>query len=328
MASKDNRVPVHILTGFLGSGKTTLLREYLDSHSSNRTALIINEVGDIGIDHHLTQCIDGETLLLKSGCLCCEVRDDLKQSMTTLLDSKAGGQLEQIIIETTGLANPAPILATLFNDRELNQKVRKGNIVTTVDALVAEQSAADIPEWSNQVSSADCLIFTKVEKLTALAIDTVTKLCLATNPFAQLFIKHSNDQGALAQAIAAAAEARFFLPICGQPEYFSIRTDANHRSIQTEAISVESVDWQRFSIWLSMILYRYNDQILRVKGIVRDRHTGNYVLLNAVRKILSPLEMIDKDAIHSPKLGLVFITRGLSDSDIQASFNAFDISLN
>jgi G3E family GTPase len=328
MINKNKRIPVHILTGFLGSGKTTLLREYIEQGSAHRTAFIINEVGDIGIDHHLTQRLDGETLLLESGCLCCEVRNDLKASLLALLNQDTNEHLEQIIIETTGLANPAPILATIFNDRELSQAVVKGKIVTTVDALTAEQCARDIPEWANQLSSADSLIFTKTEKLSESDIHRLQNLCSATNPFASFYIKHPNNTATLAQAIHSTTPPRLLQATHEQPAYFSIRSIANHSAIQTEAINVESVDWQRFSIWLSMILYRYNDQILRVKGILKDSNTGNYVLLNSVRKILAPLEIIDKETLNSPSLGLVFITRGLTPNDITASFNAFDISPN
>lgn len=327
MTITDVRIPVHILTGFLGSGKTTLLREYLQHSDTTQTALIINEVGDIGIDHHLTQHLEGETVLLENGCLCCQVREDLKQTLLNLLSNDINHSLCQIIIETTGLANPSPILSTLFHDNELASKVRKGKIIATIDTLESVQNVEDIAEWSNQVSSADTLIFTKVDGSSEENYSLLKEKCRAINPFADHFIKTASEN-TLRLALNTPLNSMLFLPLSTKGTGKPALKQMAHSKIQTQAIFVKSVNWQRFSIWLSMLLYRYNDQILRVKGLLLDRNTGNYVLLNAVRKVLAPLEILDKESLSSAKLGLIFITRDIDPEDITRSFNAFEISLN
>jgi G3E family GTPase len=131
-------IPVNLITGFLGSGKTTLLQRLLQSPELGTTAVLINEFGEVGLDHYLLQRVDEATVLLKSGCVCCTIRGDLRDSIRDLYDRRERGLIppfERLLIETTGLADPAPIVATLMADPVLCHHFRLGNIVTVVDAV-------------------------------------------------------------------------------------------------------------------------------------------------------------------------------------------------
>ena len=137
MADYESFIPVNLLTGFLGSGKTTLLQRLLASPQMANTAVLINEFGEIGLDHLLLETVDEETIVLQSGCICCTIRTDLKDAMAGLYDKRARGLIppfDRIVIETTGLADPAPIVFTLRGDPMIRHHFRLGNVVTTVDA--------------------------------------------------------------------------------------------------------------------------------------------------------------------------------------------------
>ena len=129
-------LPVNVITGFLGSGKTTLLKRLLESPDMADTAVLINEFGEIGLDHHLLEQVDENIVMLQSGCLCCTIRDDLATSMRDLWDRRAAGEFgfRRLVVETTGLADPAPIIYTLMADPVIRYHFRLGNIITTIDA--------------------------------------------------------------------------------------------------------------------------------------------------------------------------------------------------
>ena len=134
-----DRLPLHLISGFLGSGKTTLLRRMLDAPALGDSAILVNELGEIGLDHHLLRHIDGETVLLRSGCICCTVRDDLGAALKDLLNRRARGEIPaftRVILESTGLADPVPILSTVATDPALRHHFRIGRTVTVIDAMM------------------------------------------------------------------------------------------------------------------------------------------------------------------------------------------------
>src|SRR5262249_6073486 len=184
-------LPTTLLTGFLGSGKTTLLRRALVSPQFAETAVIINEIGEIAIDHHLVDFVEGNVLELPGGCLCCAVREDLARTLRSLLDRRDAGEIRQfrrIVIETTGLADPAPILYTLGADPLLDHSLHLARVVTLVDAVNAADSLARFAEGGGQAALADTLVITKpdlppvgselVHRLDALN-DRADRICAA-----------------------------------------------------------------------------------------------------------------------------------------------------
>ena len=159
-------MPVSVLTGFLGSGKTTLLRRVLTDPAFADTAVIINEVGEIAIDHYLVDFVEGEVLELPGGCLCCAVREDLAQTLRDLILRRDAGEIRgfrRIVIETSGLADPAPVLFTLGTDPMLDQRLVLGRVVTLVDALAGATTLERFAEAARQVAVADALVISKTD---------------------------------------------------------------------------------------------------------------------------------------------------------------------
>src|ERR1700740_1308256 len=178
IVAEPETLPPTLLTGFLGSGKTTLLRRALVSPELADTAVIINEIGEIAIDHHLVNFVEGNVLELPGGCLCCAVREDLARTLRGLLERRDAGEIRRfrrIVIETTGLADPAPILFTLGTDPMLDHRLRLSAVVTLVEAMQGGETLDRFAEGGRQAALADTLVITKTD-LTPIGPDLVQRL--------------------------------------------------------------------------------------------------------------------------------------------------------
>src|SRR5262249_9031533 len=181
------RIPVNLITGFLGSGKTTLLQRLLQSPELGTTAVLINEFGEIGLDHYLLERVDEATVLLKSGCVCCSIRGDLRDAIGDLYDRRGGGLVppfERLVVETPGLADPVPIVTTLTADPVLCHHFRLGTIVTVVDAVNGLSNLARFEESRRQAAVADRLVISKSDIADAEAIDRLRARLGRLNPTA------------------------------------------------------------------------------------------------------------------------------------------------
>jgi G3E family GTPase len=193
--NRTTRRPITIVTGFLGSGKTTLLRHLLAGAEAQDTAVLVNEFGEVGLDHHLVQRLDEQTILLGGGCICCTVRDDLVRALTDLLNQDQRGtspRLKRVIIETTGLADPAPVLFTTVTDPMLQHHFHIERIVATVDAVNGHLHLDRHPESLKQVAIADEILVTKTD---LVGPDTVAPLMArlqTINPTAHKYLSKSN----------------------------------------------------------------------------------------------------------------------------------------
>src|SRR4051812_9981169 len=159
-------IPTTLLTGFLGSGKTTLLRRALTDPAFSDTAVVINEIGEIAIDHYLVDFVEGQVLELPGGCLCCAVREDLAETLRGLIERRDGGEIRhfgRIVVETSGLADPGPILFTLGTDPMLDQRLRLARVVTLVDAVTGADTLARFAEATRQAAVADALVISKTD---------------------------------------------------------------------------------------------------------------------------------------------------------------------
>src|SRR5947207_9967627 len=174
----QDAVPVTVLTGFLGSGKTTLLRRALTAPEFSDTAVVINEIGEIAIDHYLVDFVEGSVLELPGGCLCCAVREDLAETLRGLIERRDLGEIRRfrrIVIETSGLADPAPILFTLGTDPMLDQRLRLARVVSMVDAVTGAETLDRFEEAARQAAVAAALVISKTA-LAAFGADVAAKL--------------------------------------------------------------------------------------------------------------------------------------------------------
>ena len=193
-----NRLPILVLTGFLGSGKTTLLSKLLRDPDMANTAVVINEFGDVGLDHMLVESSDEDTILMDSGCLCCTIRGDLVDTLRGLFRKRVTGdvpEFDRLVIETTGLADPAPILHTLMNDPLICARYRLDGVLTTVDALHGLSQLDAQFESVKQAAVADRILITKTDLASATDVEALRARLRGINPAAPM---HDVSQGDIA----------------------------------------------------------------------------------------------------------------------------------
>src|ERR1700676_4139821 len=182
--SMSDKIPVTVLTGYLGAGKTTLLNRILSEPHGQKYAVIVNEFGEIGIDNELVGGADEEVFEMNNGCICCTVRGDLIRIIDGLMRRK--GKFDAIIVETTGLADPAPVAQTFFVDESVGRKAKLDAVVTVADAKWLKDRLKDAPEAKNQIAFADVIIINKTDLVSAAELDEVEGRIRAINPYAKV----------------------------------------------------------------------------------------------------------------------------------------------
>ena len=320
--------PVHLLTGFLGSGKTTLLRRLLADPALADSAVLINEFGEVGLDHHLLERIDERTVLLQSGCLCCTIRGELAEALRELQSRRERGAVPpfgRVVIESTGLADPFPILSTLVADPVLRHHFAAAGVVTTVDAVNGSDQLARHRESLQQVAVADHLVITKSDLADRATTEALAAALARLNPTA---IVHD----AMAEPPAAAALLQAARPVAlpaldtAVPHGHDHGHDRNRHGddIVAFALTVEvPIDWNAFGLWLTMLLNRHGMRVLRVKGILNVAGETLPVAVHGVQHLVhAPSRMVAwPDADRRSRL--VLIVDGLDPSAIRRSFVAF-----
>ena len=334
-------IPVVVLTGFLGSGKTTLLQRLLSDPSLADTAVLVNEFGEIGIDHHLVQYADEDLVMLANGCICCTIRDDLGKAMRDLLERRSSGAIPafaRLFIETTGLADPVPILHTLMTEPVVETAFRLVRIVTTADAVNGEAHLARQSESAKQAAVADRIVITKCDLAPSATVARLTERLRRLNPSAPIVTAPSPalrpdallggegdtlDERPLdvrawldEKAYAAADKAR----------HHHHPIDVNRHDARIAAACLvfdEPIDWAAFSVWLTMLLHGRGEDVLRVKGIVNVPGLDGPVIINGVQHIIhSPLHL-ERWPDEDRRSRLVFITRDIPRAELEASLAAF-----
>jgi len=327
-----NTVPVTIITGFLGSGKTTLLNRLLKAPSLADTVVIVNEFGAVGLDHLLIEQAIEDAVLLKNGCICCTVSGDIADTLETLWRRRADGVLppfRRIAIETTGLADPAPVAHALLAGPGARYACRLDGIVATVDALHGPGQLDRQDEARRQVAMADRILLTKIDLADAAAIMAVSKRIAALNPTAPL--RHV-VAGAIGPAEVfdlgpdpAATEARlaqWLRPLDHDPHHGHRHHPFRHGDeIASVVLRRERpVEWPALEAWLNSVLSLRGDRVLRLKGLVRVAGHDRPTVLQGVHHILHPPVFLER-AAAPPASQIVLITRGLSASGLRASFD-------
>jgi G3E family GTPase len=314
--STAGRIPVLVVGGFLGSGKTSLLRHLLAGAAD--TAVIVNEFGAVGLDHQLLRACEEQVELLGGGCACCTRRADLVRALRDLLDAHDRGtaRLSRVVIETSGLADPAPIVFTITNDPMLRHHFEVERLVVTVDAVNSSEQLGRHPEARKQVLVADELVITKLdlvehEEEAGAAIGAALR---TLNPAAAL---RTALYGVLGDAPAEASNAPPVTHTYGETTLVHT-DDVSSLSLQPDG----PIDWLGFAVWLSMLLHARGQDVLRVKGLLElDDHT--LVSVNGVQHVVHTPEHFDRGTISDPTPGIVFITRGIEIERVRESFDAF-----
>jgi G3E family GTPase len=312
-------LPVVLVTGFLGSGKTTLISALLAHPAMGETAVLVNELGEIAIDHHLVRQVDERTVVMGSGCICCTLRGDLRDELRDLLDRRARGELapfRRVVVETTGLADPAPVLSTLLSEAVLRHHFAVEAVVTTVDAVAGAATLDRHPESVKQAAVADTLLVTKADAAAPAAVDALQARLRAINPLATV---RRVAFGAIAPADLLAGRA-------GQPRAVEVAADAGHpHAHDVRAFSLvldEPLDWDAFAVWLTMLLHSRGLDVLRVKGLLDVGEAGP-VVLDGVQHVVHRPRHLDAWPDGDHRTRIVFITRGIERAAVLASLDAF-----
>lgn len=330
-------IPVSVITGFLGSGKTTLLRALLRQPGMSGTAVIINEFGAVGLDHELVEAIDGETTLLQGGCVCCTVRDDLTLTLERLLRKHVEGAiapLERVVIETTGLADPAPILQLLMGVSSLAQAYVLDSVITTLDAVHGLAQLERHPESVRQVAMADRIVLTKTD----LAAFSAPARCAARiarlNPQATMMTARNGDidAGMLfgAGSTVMADRVRDGDPAAGRLTSACATGRCDHvdhagavhdAGIQSHSLVFEEpLDWAEVSDWLGGLAYFHGASLLRVKGILDIRGESAPVAVHGVHHLIHPPAALGQWRGQERCSRLVFITQDLDRTTLLPTF--------
>ena len=322
-------VPVALITGFLGSGKTTLLNALLRQPALRNTAVIVNEFGEIGLDHLLIETAFEDAVLLKSGCVCCTVRGDLTDTIVTLDARVRRGEIprfERIAIETTGLADPAPIAATLLEDMQLAPLIRLDRVVVTVDAMNAAAQLDANYETAKQAALADVLVLTKTD-LVAPAARTALEMRLRV----------LNPSAAIVAAVngAIAAELLFGTPSStvrraadehdGHDHHHDSSPDhlLRHHRIATFSLTHDApIAWPALAAWIEALAAFKGPELLRLKGLANIAGRSGPVALDAVQHLVHAPRELPRWPDADRRTRLVFITRGLGRNAVARSFAA------
>jgi len=308
------KTPVVLLTGFLGSGKTTLLARLLEHPSLRDTAVIVNELGEVGIDHHLLRRVDERTILLANGCVCCALRGDLADELRDLHSRRERGEVPwfaRVAVETTGLADPVPVLATLLTEPVVRHHYELEAVVATVDAVNGEATLEREPASLKQAAVADRIVVTKTD---LAAPDGLRARLARLNPAADVIEAAHGDVDPA--ALLAPAER--------DPRELRVQAPAHGDGLSAFCLFLDGpLDWAAFGIWLTMLLQARGEDVLRVKGLLDVGGPGPLVL-NGVQHVVHPPVHLDAWPDADRRSRLVFVGRGLDPAAVRCSLEAFD----
>lgn len=323
LASRDalaGLIPVSIVTGFLGAGKTTLLNRLLKRPEMNRVAVIVNELGEIGVDNDLVEVSSEQMMLLNNGCLCCVLRGDLQETLRDLFVKRRIGEIidyNRVVIETTGLADPAPVMQTLLTDALLRDQYRLDCVVTLVDAVNAPGQLAQFSEPVKQVALADRLVLTKTDLAAEQPLAALTERLHEINPRAPLRSATNGEieldfliDVGLRRTHADQEEVERWL---GADEGHDGAHQHRHdETVQSFVLRFDKpMPWAAFTQGMEVLTALRGPDLLRVKGLVNVEGKSGPMIVQGVQHLFHPpLELAAwPGADRSTRL--VFITRGI-----------------
>jgi len=349
MTESAELLPVSVITGFLGSGKTTLLNRLLQHPDMANTAVVINEFGEIGIDHALVESADDDVILMSSGCLCCSIRGDLVDTMRDLYVRRAKNEIpdfDRMVIETTGLADPAPILHTLMSDPYLMSRYRLDGVVATVDAVNGGGTLDRQFESVKQAAVADRIVLTKVDAAEADTVNDLSRRLRDLNPAAPLHTaahgeiepsllfnaglydpetKTQDVQRWLREEAYADDDVHSHHDHGHDHDGHGHQHDVNRHDDSITAFCMyidDPLPWSDVATWLELMTTYRGDDLLRVKGLLNVAESDKPVVVHGVQHMFHPPVQLPEWPSEDRRSRLVFITRDLDRSVVESMLTA------
>ena len=344
--SDASKIPVTVLTGYLGAGKTTLLNRILSEDHGKKYAVIVNEFGEIGIDNDLIIGADEEVFEMNNGCICCTVRGDLVRIISGLMRRK--GKFDAIIVETTGLADPAPVAQTFFVDEDVQKNARLDAVVTVADAKWLSDRLKDAPEAKNQIAFADVIVLNKTDLVTKPELAEVEARIRAINPYARLH-RTERCQIAISDVLERGAfDLDRILEI--EPEFLNAGDDHDHHhdhdhghdhhhhhdhglkhyhDEEMQSLSLRSdkpLDPSKFMPWLQNLVQIEGGKILRSKGILAFQDDDDRYVFQGVHMMLEGDHQRKWKPDEVRQSRVVFIGRELPEDAIREGFERCIVS--
>ena len=329
-----NQIPVTVITGFLGSGKTTLLSSILKKKEMQKTAVIINEFGKIGLDHALIEHTDENIVELPSGCICCTIQGDLNKTLIDLFDkmmNRKVSSFNRILIETTGLANPVPIIHTLMSSIELIRIYSLDGVITVVDSINGEKTLDLHEESLKQLALAEKIILSKTDIVDKDEINSLIYRIKEINPVSQIvFSKFGNipleeifGLGAYDPYKKSEDVKKWLAAEKYKDKKHHHHHDVNRHSENIRAFSMMSekpVNMIAFSFFRDMITAALGANLLRMKGIINIAGEEHPAVIHGVQHIFHPVQWLEKWPDNDRRTKLVFITQNIKKEQIEDFF--------
>ena len=318
----ESLVPVTVLTGFLGAGKTTLLNRILTEQHGRRYAVVINEFGELGVDNDLVVDADEEVFEMNNGCICCTVRGDLIRIINGLM--KRAKTFDGIIVETTGLANPAPVAQTFFVDEGVRARAKLDAIVTLADAANLPARLADSAEASAQIAFADIIILNKLDLVTPEAADAVEARIRAVNPLARIVRATRANVPVETLLHQNAFDLARILEM--EPTFLEHDEHGHTEGVYSASFEVtRPIDMEKFQQWMGTLLQEKGGDLLRTKGILHVAGEARRFAFQAVH-MMADGDFLETQVGPEEKSRLVFIGRDLNRPQLRRGFEACQVA--
>ena len=334
-AQKSAQIPVTVLTGYLGSGKTTLLNRILSEDHGKRYAVIVNEFGEIGIDNDLIVESDEEIYEMNNGCICCTVRGDLVRTVEGLM--RRPGRFDAILVETTGLADPAPVAQTFFMDEDVRSKTRLDAVVALVDAKHLPLRLKDSHEAEDQIAFADVIVLNKTDLVSADELAAVEATVRAINPAARIHKAERSgvplgevlDRGAFDLKRALESDPHFLdadehdhHDHHGHDHHHGEASPIHDVSVRSISLRAGEMDPRKFFPWIEKTTQMDGPNILRLKGIIALKGDDERYVVQGVHMILEGDHQRPWNDGEKRESRLVFIGRDLDEERLRRTFEA------